>query len=257
MMEKKANKFIVSLTTIPSRFKDIYKCIDSLLQQSKSPNKIIINIPLVYTIRFKNETISDKEIHEFKNYYDNKNNNTKIIINHCKIDYGPGTKLLGLLENYSKYIEKKNYFFILVDDDVIYERDFTEGFDNFIKTNERIKLPIVASFHVYNINNLRIGQGVDGFLIQTKLLKSFLNYYNLIKEDEYINYHDDMFISFYFHIREIIIQKIESNKIMYTKYNNSNSLLKIKGKYSRNNLNLKCYHLLNEFYKKGVFHNKL
>ena len=54
----------VSMTTIPSRFKNIFPCIDSLLNQLFLPTKIIINIPLQYDFRFNNYVISEDEIQD-------------------------------------------------------------------------------------------------------------------------------------------------------------------------------------------------
>jgi hypothetical protein len=53
-------KFCVSLTTIPSRLKFIYRTLDSIKSQSKLPDKIFLNIPYKYE-RFKNEKI-DKRV---------------------------------------------------------------------------------------------------------------------------------------------------------------------------------------------------
>ena len=55
----------VSLSTIPQRVKDLSKSIESLLKQTKKPDKIFVNIPLKYR-RFK-ETIDDYKIPKFNN----------------------------------------------------------------------------------------------------------------------------------------------------------------------------------------------
>jgi len=53
----------ISITTIPKRIKNIQKSIDSLLQQTKVPDKIFINIPTKYK-RFK-EIIENEDIPKF------------------------------------------------------------------------------------------------------------------------------------------------------------------------------------------------
>ena len=53
----------VSLTTIPQRIKDLNKSIESLLKQTKKPNKIFINIPKKYK-RFR-EIIDNDQIPKF------------------------------------------------------------------------------------------------------------------------------------------------------------------------------------------------
>ena len=55
----------VSLSTIPPRLKNLQESIESLLKQTKKPDKIFINIPYKYE-RF-NETIEENKIPKFKN----------------------------------------------------------------------------------------------------------------------------------------------------------------------------------------------
>ena len=76
----------VSLTTIPERVKYLDKSIESILKQTKRPDKIFVNIPKEYK-RFK-EIINDDQIPKFSD--------SIIEITRCE-DYGPGTKLLGSL----------------------------------------------------------------------------------------------------------------------------------------------------------------
>ena len=102
----------VSLTTIPQRLKNLNQSIESLLKQTRKPDKIFINIPLKYR-RFSN-TIEDKQIPKF--------DNSIVEITRCE-DCGPGTKLLGSLDKL-----KKNSLIILADDDHSYEDYMIEKF---------------------------------------------------------------------------------------------------------------------------------
>ena len=95
----------VSISTIPQRIKNLNDSVESLLNQTKKPDKIFINIPFKYE-RFK-ETIQNNEIPKF--------DDSKVEITRCE-DCGPGTKLLGSLNKF-----KKNSLVILADDDHIYE----------------------------------------------------------------------------------------------------------------------------------------
>jgi hypothetical protein len=233
----------VSLTTIPSRFKNIYPCIDSLLNQLFLPTKIIINIPLQYHFRFGGSFITENDIQEFKNHYSHTD---KVVVYRCNFDYGPGTKLIGLLKN---NIPLDNSFIILVDDDVIYNNTFLQGFIPYLYKNS------VASYWVYNFMDLTIGQGVDGFLIEGKLLHKFLKYYNLIKDKSFINYQDDVYISFFFKIMNISIKKVDpnTNENIYSNYNNYDALSTLSGSFSRENVYLNGIKLLNEFRNTGKF----
>jgi len=236
------SKIYVSLTTIPARFKNIYPCINSLLNQLFLPTKIIINIPLKYNFRFEDSSmIIDEEIEEFKSHYLHTD---LVYINRCLNDYGPGTKLLGLLE---LNISLDDSFIILVDDDVIYKNTLIQGFIPYMYVKS------VASYCVYQYSNIIIGQGVDGFLIYGDLLKDFLKYYNIIKNEKYIKYQDDVFISFYFQLKGISINKVETSEIIYSNYNNCEALSDLNGSFSRDNVYKKCIYLLNKYSSKGAF----
>ena len=86
-------KFCVSLTTIPSRIKNVYKTIENLNNQTIKPDKIFLNIPIKYK-RFKNDKIRENDISELKKL------NIEVI--RCE-DYGPGTKLMGSLDKIKNY----------------------------------------------------------------------------------------------------------------------------------------------------------
>ena len=231
----------ISLTTIPSRFKNIYPCIDSLLNQLFLPTKIIVNIPLQYNFRFDNTSISENDIQEFKNHYSYTD---KVEVFRCNFDYGPGTKLIGLLKN---NISLNNSFIVLVDDDVTYKNTFIQGFIPYLYEKS------VASYWVYDFGDLRIGQGVDGFLIHSNLLSNFLKYYKLIKDEAFINFQDDVYISFFFKILNIPIRKVDSNETVYSNYNNYDALSTLSGDYSRDNVYQKGIEILNHFKNIGKF----
>ena len=168
----------VSLSTIPQRVKDLSKSIESLLKQTKKPDKIFVNIPLKYK-RFK-ETIDDNKIPKF--------DNTDVEITRCE-DCGPGTKLLGSLDKL-----EKNSLVILTDDDHIYENYMIEKFFYFYS-----RAPNNAySFYVHPLGNFGIGQGADGFAINTNHLAGIKNFYNkVVKDYKELFLYDDLWISYF------------------------------------------------------------
>jgi len=172
-------------------------------------------------------------------------------------DYGPGTKILGLLNSNILLNNIKNLYIILIDDDLIYKPYMIEYFDNNIKLNN-IE---VASYWVYDNNNIKIGQGSDGFLIKSDKLNNFVNYYNIIKDYDYINYHDDYYISYYFKLINISIEYIKPphNCLIYNTHNDTftDALCNLKGKYDRNILNIKIYEILNNLNNNGKFDFKI
>jgi len=194
----------VSLTTVPQRLKSINKSVDSLLKQTHKPDKIFINIPVKYR-RF-NERINDKEIPKFES--------SIVEITRCE-DYGPGTKLLG---SFNKL--EKNSLLILVDDDHIYEDYMIEKFYYFYS-----KLPNNAySFYVHPLGNFGVGQGADGFAINTNHLEGIKNFYDkVVKNYKELFIHDDLWISYFlFFFKK---NKILSLREHLKKSNNKPSLI--------------------------------
>ena len=168
----------ISLTAIPQRIKHLNKTIESLLNQTQKPDKIFINIPLKYK-RF-NEIIDDDQIPKFDD---------KIIeITRCE-DYGPGTKLLGSLNKL-----EKNSLIILADDDNIYEDYMIEKFYHYYS----IAPENAYSFYVHPLGNFGIGQGADGFAINTNHLKGIKKFYDIVVKDyKELFLNDDLWISYF------------------------------------------------------------
>jgi hypothetical protein len=245
------NVYILSLTTIPSKINNLYITMDSLICQTRMPDKIILNIPRKYSFRMNNTEIPIDKLTHFMEKYQQYN----CVINMIDTDYGPGTKLLGLFENDIIDMTDKNTYIILVDDDIIYKPYMIETFDTEIRANNID----VASFYGYNVSHIRIAQGVDGFLMKSTKLLYFLDYYEIIKHCDYVNYHDDFYISFYFHIldQEINIPTLPNSCLMYEGHKDTftDALCEIKGKYSRQNLNNEIYKILVELDENNAFSN--
>ena len=168
----------VSLSTIPQRLKNLNESIKSLLKQTKKPDKIFVNIPLKYK-RFS-ETIEDDQIPKF--------DSDVVEVSRCE-DCGPGTKLLGSLDKF-----EKNSLVILADDDHTYEDYMIETFFYFYS-----KAPVDEySFYVHPLGNFGIGQGADGFAINTNHLKGIKNFYDkVIKDHKELFLYDDLWISYF------------------------------------------------------------
>ena len=168
----------VSLSTIPQRIKNINRSVDSLLKQTKKPDKIFINIPNKYK-RF-DEIVDNNQIPKFSD--------SIVEVSRCE-DCGPGTKLLGSLDKL-----KKNSLLILADDDHIYEDYMIEKFYYFYS-----KAPNNAySFYVHPLGNFGVGQGADGFAINTNYLEGINFFYNKIVRDyKELFLYDDLWISYF------------------------------------------------------------
>ncbi len=178
----------ISISLIPSRLNNLQETIETLLKQTKKPDKIFINIPYQYK-RF-NETIKESEIPHF--------NNDIIEVTRTD-DYGPGTKLLGSINKV-----EKNSLLILADDDHLYKDYMIEKFFYFYS-----KAPNNAySFYVYPIENFPVGQGADGFAINTNHLDGIENFYDkIVKHNKDLFLNDDLWISYFLYF-------IKKNKIL-------------------------------------------
>ena len=168
----------ISISTIPQRVKHLNESVNSLLHQTRKPDKIFVNIPYKYK-RFK-ETIEDNQIPKF--------DSSIVEITRCE-DYGPGTKLLGSLNKLNK-----DSLIILADDDHTYEDYMIEKFFYFYS-----KAPNNAySFYVHPLGNFGIGQGADGFAINTNHLKGINNFYDkVVKDYKELFLYDDLWISYF------------------------------------------------------------
>ena len=168
----------ISISTIPQRLKNLIQSVQSFLKQTRKPDKIFINIPYNYK-RF-NETIRDNQIPKF--------DSDIVEVTRCE-DCGPGTKLLGSLNKL-----EKNSLVILADDDHVYEDYMIEKFLYFYS-----KAPNNAySFYVHPLGNFPVGQGADGFAINTNHLKGVKNFYDKVAKDyKELFLHDDLWISYF------------------------------------------------------------
>ena len=186
----------ISISTIPQRIKNLNESVKSLLNQTKKPDKIFINIPFKYE-RFT-DVVKDDQIPKF--------DNNIIEITRCE-DCGPATKLLGSLNKL-----KKNSLVILADDDHIYENFMIEKFFHFYS-----KAPNNAySFYVHPLGNFGIGQGADGFAINTNHLNGIKNFYDKVAKDyKELFLYDDLWISYflYFFKKNKILSLQEHLKI--------------------------------------------
>ena len=168
----------ISISAIPPRLKNLNESIRSLLNQTRKPDKIFINIPYKYK-RFS-ETIEDNQIPKF--------DSNIVEVTRCE-DCGPGTKLLGSLNKF-----EKNSLVILADDDHFYEDYMIEKLFYFYS-----KAPNNAySFFVYPLENFPVAQGADGFAINTNHLIGIKNFYEqVVKDYKELFLNDDLWISYF------------------------------------------------------------
>jgi len=237
------SKFCVSLSSIPSRFENVKEVINSINLQTIKPNKIFLNIPYSYQ-RFPD--IRNIDIGIFKDIKD-----SNFEINRCE-DYGPGTKLLGSISRLKEFD-----FVILVDDDHYYHPRMCELFGKYFYQNKEN----AYSFYTTKIYDLTIGQGADGFLINTGHLNGILDfYYKNVRDHKRCFLDDDFWISIFlnkFKFKQVIsledIKKKEiQEKYIYKKINSIEPLFTDYNKiFSRRNY--AKYHYLRILFNKKFF----
>ena len=179
--------FCVTMTTIPSRIKNIDEVISNIRNQTIKPNKIYLNIPHKYK-RFPNEIIDEIDIENLKN--------EDLEITRCQ-DFGPGTKIMGSVEKIKKYD-----CVIILDDDHIYDKHIIEIFLEAYR-----KEKINYSFYLNKIFDIKMGQCADGFLINTHLLNGIEKFYDkYVKHNKNMFHDDDLWLAIY-------LQKEKKSKI--------------------------------------------
>ena len=166
------------MSTIPSRVENIKDILDNINNQTLKPNKIFLNIPYKYK-RFSNQIINDEDLKKIKI--------ENLIIRRCE-DYGPGTKIMGSIN------EIRNFdCVILLDDDHLYDKNICELF-----LNEFQKQQINYSFYLNKIFNIKMGQCADGFLMNTKLLDKIESFYaKYVKNNKNMFLDDDLWLAIY------------------------------------------------------------
>jgi len=240
----------VSISTIPQRVKYINKAINSLLKQTKKPDKIFVNIPHKFK-RF-NEIIEETQIPKF--------NSSIVEVTRCE-DYGPGTKLLGSLNKL-----KEDSLLILADDDHTYKDYMIEKFFYFYS-----KAPNNAySFFVYPIENFPVGQGADGFAINTNHLKGIKTFYEkVVKDYKELFLNDDVWISYFLYfLKKNKIYSLQNHlkktndgksSLIYTKNLSDSGLIETYGKNvteafnKRNQISVESFRYIKEKMKNLSF----
>lgn len=216
------NLFCISLTTTPKRINKIKPVLDSLLNQSYKNRIIILNLPELF--RNKEKYIIPDWL---KNY--------PIIINYIPKDYGPISKLAGILHMnkqlvteeinkhfpyilYKKNILNDDYYIIYLDDDVYYNKNVVNFCNKNCEKNKILTCSINNDFKKFKI--------IEGF--------SAVCFYRKLLENDFIDFiekrinnidcllSDDLVISEYFNKKNIEIMYINN---IFAGYNRSIFLL--------------------------------
>lgn len=226
----------VSLTTIPSRFNNVYKTIDSIVNQTHKVTQIFLNIPPSY-VRFPDQSISDEDIKNLSDRY-----SEILTINRIEKDYGPGSKIMGI----PTHVIEEDAFVILVDDDVSYSNHMVETHvTEYLKDKEihsTVKKVYGTEFvDIYGKFNMI--QVVGSMGIPTRSLKQLAAYHLFVSNFEPLFFVDDLWITYYFVKKGYEIKKIEiPENLTYT--TSIDGLVLLNGSYRRGKLLMEGYYLL-------------
>lgn len=195
-------KYIVSFTTSPTRINKIEPMINSILNQTKKPDLIILNLPKIF-----HRTNEEYNIPEFVSRH--------VHVNIIDIDYGPATKLVPTIKylNDEKY-DKEDTRIIYVDDDVRYPLQMIEAFDITILPADNSVWAssgfIYLNKDVYKLRKhcdiATIVEGFGGVCVKLNTFEEdFMNYINTYTSINKLNCRlsDDIILSNYYHKKHI------------------------------------------------------
>ena len=223
-MNKKT--IFITLTTIPSRLKNLKSTLTSLTNQNITKVKIILNIAKKYD-RFPDEKIEN--IPKF--ITDEK----KIIINYLDEDYGPISKLIGAIDYIKKNINtnsnnintnsnnintnsnnintnSNNIFIVTVDDDMYYPPNFIfllfskiiENKENAVYGFMGLNLDINRNMFIpnsFDMARINILEGKGGIIYKYNIFDpeldkgEFMTYVKFCLKNQDCKYSDDIIIS--------------------------------------------------------------
>ena len=174
-------KYIVSFTTSPLRIYKCYPMIKSILNQSRKPDLILLNLPYIFERTNQPYNIP---------HYISNDLSDDIIINRVNRDYGPGTKIIPTI-SYLKYngYDANDTYIIYLDDDIRYPKNMIQIFESNNNSNNSNNNLIWCSSGLnfsksnynninYNINGVRnhnkncmIAEGYGGVCVKLSIFE--------------------------------------------------------------------------------------
>jgi len=246
---------VVTLTTIPPRFDNLYITIDSILSQTILPDIILIHIPEKY----HNYSYDVSLLPKFSSDIVIINNNVK--------DYGPATKLLGLYDHELYNKMNDDDIIVVIDDDRIYNTNFIKNNLDFHKIYSDKVLTVsgwdieMITLNKYIINNKNQPRGIEftssgyidfiggccGYLLNKKMCPfNYKEIFELHPNDT--NYYvDDIWISGFLTLNNIDIYMIP-NAIFADEIRQQNNDICGLADNTRGDKNIKCIEYFRDKY---------
>jgi GR25 family glycosyltransferase involved in LPS biosynthesis len=206
------SNIIFSLTSIPNRFlnNSFDKIIDSIYNQIIKPKYIIINLCHKYKRNFEyDNNLFQNKISQLKNKYNN------LIINFSE-DYGPITKILGLLN--LSHVINENDKIIVIDDDWIIKNNMSYYYEltyelyncECVFIDERYlinwdnNMELLESNVILYDNYQNFVYGWLSFSFKYKYVERLYDFYkSILFIDNEIIKHDDLILTLFYKLNKI------------------------------------------------------
>lgn len=181
---------IVSLTTLPSRVEAARPTIESLLNQSQQPDRILLCLPR-WSRREGCAYRRPTWVGEFQPWLE---------VVDTADDYGPGTKLLGSLDRL-----KRPSCLVVADDDMRYRPFFLDT----IYRHQVGDRQSSFSFWTYPCGPLQVGQGADGFSFYSPNLERINAFAARAMQNSSLRLVDDLWISAYLAKQGVAVKSLQ------------------------------------------------
>lgn len=186
-------RFVVGMTSLPTRIAAIRPAIESLLKGNRPPDAIILSLPQV-TLRGRAPWqlpgfLTDRAWH-----------GGRVRLNWTVQDFGPGTKLLGTLP----WLDPAAVV-VLADDDVRYHPAFLAGIETAMR---RSRKSAAHSYYTYRLAGLRVGQGCDGFAMKAADIAGAQAFFDRHVASTDLVFLDDLWISYFLATRRIAVRPV-------------------------------------------------
>ena len=202
-------KFIVSFTTSPTRINKCEIMLQSILNQTRKADLIILNIPKIFQR-------TGEEYNIPKNFSD------KITINIIDRDFGPATKIIPTI----KYLNDNQYnindtCIIYLDDDIKYMNRMIESYEKTILNNDNTVWGAIGFDFIDNKikhkikhnSKCSIIEGYAGVCVKLSIFENdFFEYIEKYINDIDCRLSDDVILSNYYHKKNIKINIISIPK---------------------------------------------
>ena len=181
---------VVGLTTLPSRIGYLRPMLDSLRQQSRPPDRVLLCLP-----RWSRREQCAYQVPYWMSEYADM-----VQIVECQDDFGPGTKLLGCLD----YLPA-NACLVLADDDMRYKSFFLETLYEAQSADRSASF----SFWTFPCGPFIVGQGADGFSFFAANLLGIRSFANRVMQHSKLRLVDDLWISAYLWRQRIAVKSLQ------------------------------------------------